>query len=664
MEVYCIVNRTVKLETPTQKVLLSAPLAYNNSRAHSMQITVVDDDGLPEDLTGVGATGNFLKSDGTTVTPITCTITENVVRAILPPSCYVTPGRFSFTLDLTKSNTTRTALWVDGYVDRNVSGTIVDPGTPVTNYSTIISNANAAATAATNAASAANTAAAAAQSVADSVEEDISDLKSAISNVSHLIYGTTPLTMTVGIYGNNGYVTTSKWAYTQIIESGAYILTPPSGYRYQVYKYVSDSSGTAIISSANTVQQFFSNGGFIISVGRSDNTNLSSTDIATITSQFSVVRKDVDVPNITGNVIDLEKTTMEYPLGTGERVLNPDDFSTLYKMSNADGTTSRIRITLPSSISPSGIYQFTIKVFIPDATKVTSLTLYLYGTSFERPASSLVNGWNELHYYTFQGDVSTWGNITRVQITAAGTAGHVWYLSEVSYKRASAAWMLFIEDGGYSTFFENAYPDLAALGVPVTVAYDCGTPGKDFGARGSQITVEELVNYYKQGFVELSYHGWDTASPNSSMTAAEIRAETAKCLYMLQSNGLLPCHPWRAAHIQNTAPNAMAQKGQVEALATWNSSAGGYNVFPFLNMWNVDRKALHGKSNSDIDTIFDILQKTHCGIVLYMHGVSSLSDNDVTQSAWDYFAGKLETAVTGEWLVGVTFNDLANGKMT
>jgi hypothetical protein len=80
-------------------------------------------------------------------------------------------------------------------------------------------------------------------------------------------------------------------------------------------------------------------------------------------------------------------------------------------------------------------------------------------------------------------------------------------------------------------------------------------------------------------------------------------------------------------------------------------------------MWNVDRKALHGKSNSDIDTIFDILQKTHCGIVLYMHGISSLSDNDVTQSAWDYFAGKLETAVTGEWLVGVTFNDLCNGKM-
>ena len=42
----------------------------------------------------------------------------------------------------------RTALWVEGIVEANTSDTIVDPGTSVTNYTTIIANANAAAAAA------------------------------------------------------------------------------------------------------------------------------------------------------------------------------------------------------------------------------------------------------------------------------------------------------------------------------------------------------------------------------------------------------------------------------------------------------------------------------------------------------------------------------------
>lgn len=201
-DVYCIVNKTMQLSDRTQKTNINEPLAYDNALAHAMRVTVVNDDG-PEDLSGVGVVGNFKKSNGETVTPINGTVSGNVAEVILPASCYVTPGRFEFTLNLSKSgaestdgiaefstskayqegdkvvydgkvyvftqshsagawngndaqqsilNYTRTALWVQGHVEKNVNGTIIDPGTPVGNISTAIANANAAATAASEAA--------------------------------------------------------------------------------------------------------------------------------------------------------------------------------------------------------------------------------------------------------------------------------------------------------------------------------------------------------------------------------------------------------------------------------------------------------------------------------------------------------------------------------
>ncbi len=204
-EVYCIVNQTIKLADRTHKVYLNEPLAYDNALAHSMQVTVFNDEG-EEDLSGVGVVGSFMKADGNTVTPINGTVSGNVARVVLPASCYVTPGRFKFTMNLSKQTPeptdgidafstskayaegdkvvydnkvyvfttshsagawngnqvaqsilsfTRTVLWVEGHVERNVGGTIIDPGTPVGNISTAIANANAAATAASEAATAA-----------------------------------------------------------------------------------------------------------------------------------------------------------------------------------------------------------------------------------------------------------------------------------------------------------------------------------------------------------------------------------------------------------------------------------------------------------------------------------------------------------------------------
>jgi len=160
-DVYCIVNQTIRLSEPTREIHLTTPLAYSNSQAHAMQVTVVNDTGGPADLSNVGVTGHFRKANGDTVTPINGTVSGNVARVILPASCYVTPGRFTFTLDLSVTGDyNRTALWVEGMVKRNTSSNIIDPGTPVSNIEQAISRANAAA-------QAAETAAEEAQGVAD-----------------------------------------------------------------------------------------------------------------------------------------------------------------------------------------------------------------------------------------------------------------------------------------------------------------------------------------------------------------------------------------------------------------------------------------------------------------------------------------------------------------
>ena len=208
MDVFCIVNQTVKLAKPTPKTQLPQPLAYDNALAHSMRVTVLNEDESAADLTGVGVIASMMRADGETVTPIMGEVNGNVAEVVLPGACYAAPGRFKFTLNLFKATevtasmpvfsasdayakgdvvayegvayrftaahpagewtgedvvtdgSARTALWVEGYVERNTTNDIVDPGNPPGNLEQIIGRAESAASAATSAAASANSAAA------------------------------------------------------------------------------------------------------------------------------------------------------------------------------------------------------------------------------------------------------------------------------------------------------------------------------------------------------------------------------------------------------------------------------------------------------------------------------------------------------------------------
>lgn len=144
-EVYCIVNKTIMLSDRTPKTYLYEPLAYDNSKAHAMRVTVFNDDG-PESLSGFECFGSFTPAGGNTITPIPgVKIGTNIAQVVLPGACYVHSGRFKFTMNLTdQSGSSRTVLWVEGHVERNQTATIEAP-TEVINVTQVISEASAAA---------------------------------------------------------------------------------------------------------------------------------------------------------------------------------------------------------------------------------------------------------------------------------------------------------------------------------------------------------------------------------------------------------------------------------------------------------------------------------------------------------------------------------------
>lgn len=145
-DVYCIVNRTAPLSDRTQKININEPLAYDNALAHAMRFTAVNDDG-PEDLSEFDCYGTFTPVGGNSLSPLLGTAVGNVAQVILPSACYKNPGRFKFTMNLTKTDGTgasRTILWVEGHVERNQTATIEVP-TEVLDVTQVITEAKEAA---------------------------------------------------------------------------------------------------------------------------------------------------------------------------------------------------------------------------------------------------------------------------------------------------------------------------------------------------------------------------------------------------------------------------------------------------------------------------------------------------------------------------------------
>lgn len=283
--VYCIVSLTGRISQPTQRKTLREPLVYNNMKAHCLRFHALNDNGSPADLTGVGVTGDFTVSGHNSILPILGTVNGNTAELILPAPCYAYAGRYTAHMNLTKNGQTRTVMTVDGFVERNTTDAIVDPGTPVSNIETAINGANAAAAAANASAAQANAAletvaqaAARANAVADQVgakvgeiaknTQDVADLKSAIQyNVDDITRKMTYVrgdnlcrgdsTMTSGYMATNGTIySSSNLVYSEkipVIEGDVIrgYNTQNESFAQRALRFVTafDSSGSAVSAS-------------------------------------------------------------------------------------------------------------------------------------------------------------------------------------------------------------------------------------------------------------------------------------------------------------------------------------------------------------------------------------------------------------------------------
>lgn len=307
-------------------------------------------------------------------------------------------------------------------------------------------------------------------------------------------------------------------------------------------------------------------------------------------------------------------------------------------------------------------------VYIEDPALLTQLTVEIRmpsGATWSRTATNLKQGWNLLRFPSSAGAVesvlvSEWGiGATWVRLIAVTTGatsftvGHVW--AECPPK----AQILFIEDGGYKTFLDTGYQDLKQRSIPVTWSLDPAKLGTNPGTKAERITEADVLRVGKENQNSMNFHGY-TGDPTSAMTEAEIRADVMKSLKWLEQRGFTEGHSWRSAWVQNSAQNAQASQDLLMAYATPSSSAALAN-FPPTDRWNIPRIALHGMSQSALDSYFNIMKATNQLMVIYTHGIhtdGTVGGNDTTPAEWSYFISKIEQGIAEGWLEGVTLEML------
>lgn len=324
-------------------------------------------------------------------------------------------------------------------------------------------------------------------------------------------------------------------------------------------------------------------------------------------------------------------------------------------------SVANLLITPSSSLALEGVSEFILVVYLEDVSKLTNVQLKVTGTSWSRPpVETLVNGWNVLRYQASTSDISVWTSAASVSFDFTFNAQTTAYISDVYAIKPNKAKILFINDHGYHNFKQVAYPQLKALGIPITWAINPGRLGTSVSSVESILTQADIDELAYDPYSEFSIHNWNpTGNPTSTMTADQLLADTHKCLTYIRKNGVLPRYPWRAAFTQNDAPQHAVLQPYLDAYGSYKSN-GGIELYPFRDKYNVNRVAIHGASrdNAYYDTTFDTLKKTRSLFVCYCHGLDDAGDIHITNAQLTYFLSKISTGVSEGWLEGTTYSKL------
>lgn len=335
-----------------------------------------------------------------------------------------------------------------------------------------------------------------------------------------------------------------------------------------------------------------------------------------------------------------------------------------------DNLTSEFRRAFPTGgfLDILGTQEFDIIVYIEDVTKISKIELKLQtyidadrNVTQTKTANQLHNGWNYLRFLTTNLPLEQWGKCKMLRVLTYTTEPTTVYYGDIIQVKPNKARIMFVDDHAYSDFKTNAYPVLKNQGIPVTWAIQPGRIGLSIADSGTLLTEEDITELSNDPYSEFSWHSYD-GTDTSSMSITELQADCKKSITFLRKNGLLPEHYWRAAWKHNNAPNARYCDDLMDGGAYYDT-IGRPEVFPFTNKYNISRYSIHRRTQEDIDSIFNILQKTHCTVVFYTHGFITVADdsesnttNNVTNIEFDYFMSNIATGVSEGWIEGTTFD--------
>lgn len=395
------------------------------------------------------------------------------------------------------------------------------------------------------------------------------------------------------------------------------------------------------------------------------------------------------MPEIRSLITGADDEVLTITLGTGtitQDTVNYKVGDRGWKFAKTNVGTAKIALTLPSTplVLPA-VQAYGLWIYFPDASLIngnTVLAIYhdagfttgerfqwsssdtvLQDISYTQVPAVMANGWNFIriaHNHSTPGKSSAnWGTIYKIELAVATSAPSDITIGHLYAECPAKARMLFVNDRGYQTFYDNAYPRFKAAHIPVTFAIDPLMEGK--GVVGVQsgvaMTEAQIKAASRENGNSISYHAWNGAV-TSTMTAAQLRADDSKCRKYLQDRGYTG-RMWRAAFTQNDAPQAAALKNYVigARAATWTEPK--IRPWPCIDMmklpyWAIDNSTC---STATIDAQFALLEKRRGLIVPFMHGLSDYV-YDVSPALFDYFMDKVEAAIAAGWLEPVTFETL------
>ena len=366
-------------------------------------------------------------------------------------------------------------------------------------------------------------------------------------------------------------------------------------------------------------------------------------------------------------VVEIFKTAKDFAATTCRLV---DSFDRTYKdnvksfrMSTLGNATSEMRITPNTPIELTGIQEFDLFVYIEDVTQINYINLIANkngGGSWSTSVKELKNGWNKLRFHTHVGDLNNWTQATlfRIIVYTKDTMQTNLIIGDFKAIRPNKGKIIMVNDHGYSNYKNIAHTKLKSLGVPTTFAINPGRLGTPIPGASSILSQQEIDELAVDPYAEFSYHAWDpTQKASKDMTGEELKEEMAKCTHYLKKNGLYPDYFWRAAFVQNLAPNHDALNVHMESYACYDESSQ-FDAFPFKSSYGINRKQIHNISNANIDAFFDILQKTHCLVVFYTHDISDGGGIHMTNAELDYFVNHVKSGLDNKWLEGTTYAQL------